>query len=125
MTGDTDQGKAARAAMGKASGTDLAGFDGQLATTRLFAKAPDAVGFTRSADIGATMDRVRAFLFDKHLLGNNATSADAVGIELADGKVLGDKGNVKLRFTDSLHGHGGRRKALSRASPATGLRRCG
>ncbi len=48
------------------------------------------------------MDHVRTFLFDKHLLGNNATSADAVGIELADGKVLGDKGNVKFRFTDSF-----------------------
>ena len=101
MTSDTDQGKAARAAMGKASGTDLAGFDSQLATTRLFAKAPDAVTFTRSADVGTTMDRVRHFLFDKHLLGDAATSADAVGIELADGKVLGDAKNVKFRFTEA------------------------
>jgi len=102
MTAETDAGKAARAAMGKASGTDLAGFDGQLASTRLFAKAPDAVAFTRSADVGTTMDRVRHFLFDKHLLGANAPSADAVGIELADGKVLGDRGNIKLRFTDAF-----------------------
>ncbi len=102
MAGDAEAAKAARTAMGKASGTDLAGFDGQLTTRRLFAKAPDAVSFTRSADIGATMDHVRAFPFEKHLLGNNAASADAVGIELADGKVLGDKGNVKLRFTDAL-----------------------
>lgn len=101
MTSDTDQGKAARAAMGKASGTDLAGFDSQLATTRLFAKAPDAVTFTRSADVGTTMDRVRHFLFDKHLLGDAAKSADAVGIELADGKVLGDAKNVKFRFTEA------------------------
>ena len=100
MTADTEAGRAARAAMGKASGTDLAGFDGQLASTRLFAKAPDAVGFTRSAEVGTTMDRVRHFLFDKHLLGAAAPSADAVGIELADGTVLGDKANVKLRFTD-------------------------
>lgn len=102
MAGDTETAKATRTAMGKASGTDLAGFDGQLTTTRLFAKAPEAVGFTRSADVGNTMDHVRAFLFEKHLLGNNAASADAVGIELADGKVLGDKGNVKLRFTDAF-----------------------
>lgn len=102
MTAETDAGKAARAAMGKASGTDLAGFEGQLASTRLFPKAPDAVAFTRSADVGTTMDRVRHFLFDKHLLGANAPSADAVGIELADGKVLGDRGNIKLRFTDAF-----------------------
>ena len=102
MTADSEQGKAARAAMGKASGTDLAGFDGQLKTTRLFAQAPDAVSFTKSADVGATMDHVRNFLFEKHLLGNNAASADAVGIELADGKVLGDPKNVKFRFTDAF-----------------------
>lgn len=102
MTAETDAGKAARAAMGKASGTDLAGFEGQLASTRLFPKAPDAVAFTRSADVGTTMDHVRHFLFDKHLLGANAPSADAVGIELADGKVLGDRGNIKLRFTDAF-----------------------
>ena len=87
--------------MGKASGTDLAGFESQLASTRLFAKAPDAVAFTRSADVGTTMNRVRTFLFDKHLLGSNAASPDAVGIELADGSVLGDKANVKFRFTDA------------------------
>ena len=101
MTSDTEAGKAARAAMGKASGTDLAGFDSQLASTRLFAKAADALAFTRSADVGITMDRVRHFLFDKHLLGTNAASPDAVGIALADGKVLGDPKNVKLRFDDT------------------------
>lgn len=101
MIGEGAEAKAARTAMGKASGTDLAGFDSQLSTTRLFATAPDALAFTRSAEVGTTMDHVRSFLFDKKLLGSNATSADAVGIELADGKVLGDKGNVKLRFTDT------------------------
>ena len=108
MAGDDAAAKAARTAMGKASGTDLAGFDSQLATTRLFAKAPDALAFTRSAEIGTTMDHVRTFLFDKKLLGTNATSADAVGIELADGTVLGDKANIKLRFTDrymAMAGH--------------------
>ncbi len=100
MSGDGEAAKAARTAMAKASGTDLAGFDAQLSTTQLFVQPLDAVGFTRSAGIGTIMDRVRTFLFDKHLLGNNATSADAVGIELAGGKVLGDASNVKFRFTD-------------------------
>ena len=44
------------------------------------------------------MDHVRTFLFDKGLLGSGAASADVIGIELADGKVLGDSANVKLRF---------------------------
>lgn len=102
MTADNDAGRAARAAMGKASGADLASFESQLASTRLFATAPDALAFTRSPEIGATMDRVRRFLFEKNLLGNGAASADAVGIELADGKLLGDPRNVKLRFTDAF-----------------------
>jgi NitT/TauT family transport system substrate-binding protein len=32
------------------------------------------------------------------LLGSGAPSSDAVGIQVPDGQVLGDPGNVKLRF---------------------------
>jgi NitT/TauT family transport system substrate-binding protein len=102
MTAADADGKAAKEAMAKASGTDLAGFDSQLASTKLFDKAADAEAFTKSAAVGTTMDRVRKFLFDKDLLGKGAKSADAVGIELADKTVLGDKSNVKLRFDPSF-----------------------
>jgi NitT/TauT family transport system substrate-binding protein len=98
MTSAGADGTAAKEAMAKASGTDLAGFESQLASTRLFDKAADAEAFTKSPAVGTTMDRVRKFLFDKALLGKDAKSADAVGIELADKSVLGDKQNVKLRF---------------------------
>ncbi|MEO8244261.1 MAG: putative urea ABC transporter substrate-binding protein [bacterium] len=102
MIADTADGDAARAAMGTASGTDQAGFEDQMAATKLFAAAADAVAFTASPDLGATMDRVRTFLFDKGLLGSGAASADVIGIELADGSVLGDSANVKLRFDESF-----------------------
>lgn len=102
MTAEGAEAKAAKEAMAKASGTDLAGFESQLASTKLFSKAADAEAFTKSAAIGSTMDRVRKFLFDKDLLGKGAKSADAVGIELADKSVLGDKANVKLRFDPSF-----------------------
>ena len=92
------EGTAAKEAMAKASGTDLAGFDKQLAATRLFVTPKEAAAFTESKDVGVTMDRVRRFLFAKDLLGKGAKSADAIGIELADKSVLGDAGNVKLRF---------------------------
>jgi NitT/TauT family transport system substrate-binding protein len=94
--------KAAKEAMAKASGTDLAGFDSQLSTTKLFDKAADAESFARSASVAATMDRVRKFLFEKDLLGKGAKSADVVGIEFADKSVLGDKSNVKLRFDSTF-----------------------
>jgi NitT/TauT family transport system substrate-binding protein len=45
------------------------------------------------------MDLVRTFLFAHGLLGQGAASADVVGIAFPDGKVLGDKANVKFRFT--------------------------
>jgi NitT/TauT family transport system substrate-binding protein len=94
-------GKEAKEAMAKASGTDLAGFDSQLASTKLFDTAPAAVAFTESKTVASTMDRVRKFLFEKALLGKDAKSADAVGIEFADKTVQGDKANVKLRFDAS------------------------
>lgn len=99
MVSDTAEGAAARAAMGAASGTDQAGFESQLAATRLFDKPAEAVAFTTSPDLKATMDLVRGSLFDKGLLGTGAPSADIIGIELPGGVVLGDPANVKLRFS--------------------------
>jgi NitT/TauT family transport system substrate-binding protein len=101
MVADTPEGAAARAAMGAASGTDQAGFEAQLAATKLFPTAAEAVAFTTSPDLKVTMDKVRTFLFDKGLLGSGAPSADVIGIELPGGEVLGDAANIKLRFTDS------------------------
>lgn len=101
MVADTPEGAAARAAMGAASGTDQAGFEAQLAATKLFPTAAEAVAFTTSPDLKVTMDKVRTFLFDKGLLGSGAPSADVIGIELPGGEVLGDAANVKLRFTDT------------------------
>ena len=101
LRADTAEGKAAREAMGAASGTDLAGFEAQLAATKLFDKPADAVAFTASPSLPKTMDLVRGFLFEKGLLGNGAPSADVIGIEMPDGKVLGDAANVKLRFTET------------------------
>lgn len=101
MTADTPEGAAARAAMGAASGTDQAGFESQLAATKLFPTPAEAVAFTDSPDLKATMDKVRTFLFDKSLLGSGAPSADVIGIELPSGEVLGDANNIKLRFSDA------------------------
>ena len=101
MTADTAEGAAARAAMGAASGTDQAGFEAQLAATKLFPTAAEAVAFTTSPDLKVTMDKVRTFLFDKGLLGNGAPSADVIGIELPSGEVLGDATSVKLRFSNT------------------------
>ena len=90
--------KAARTAMGEASGTDLAGYEEQLATTQLFHAPADAVKFATGTQLRATMDSVRKFAFEHGLLGENASSVDFVGISFADGSTLGNPSNVKLRF---------------------------
>jgi len=98
MSDKGDKGKAAREAMAKLSGTDLAGYDAQLKTTRMFYTAKDAVGFAASGDLSKTMDLVRTFSFEHNLLGEGVKSKDAVGIAFPSGQVLGNKANVKLRF---------------------------
>jgi NitT/TauT family transport system substrate-binding protein len=84
--------------MAKASGTDLAGFKGQLATTFLYATPATAVAATMSPDLVKKNDLVRKFSFDHGLLGEGAKTVDAVGIEFPGGATLGDKKNIKMRF---------------------------
>ena len=70
-----------------------------MAATKPFADPAEAVAFTASPALPQAMNLVRAFLFDKGLLFPGAPSADAVGIEMPDGAILGDAGNVKFRFS--------------------------
>lgn len=93
---------AAKEAMAKASGTDVKGFDEQLATTKLFTTPADAVAFTSSEDLKKTTASVSAFLFDKALLGKDAKSAEFIGVEFPDKSVFGDKGNIKFRYDASF-----------------------
>ncbi len=89
---------AAKEAMAKASGTDVKGFDEQLATTKMFAAAKDAVAFATGPDVKTTTERVSKFLFEKALLGKDAKSPEAIGVAFPDGSIFGDKDNVKLRY---------------------------
>ncbi len=93
-----EKGKAAREAMAKLSGTDLAGFDAQLKTTRMFYTPKEAIEFLQGKDLAKISDLVRTFSFEHALLGENVKSKDAIGIAMPGGDVLGSKQNVKLRF---------------------------
>ncbi|ANK83520.1 MAG: lipid kinase [Rhizobiales bacterium NRL2] len=98
MAADTEAGKAARTAMAEASGTDLAGYDAQLATTKMFYDPADAVAFTEDPKLLQTMDFVRNFLFDHGILGEGARSVDDIGMAFPGGATLGDTSNIKFRF---------------------------
>jgi NitT/TauT family transport system substrate-binding protein len=99
ITGKDAEAAKAIEFMANASGATVAEFKAQLATTAMFYTPAEAVAFVASQKPKETMEHVRQFSFDKGLYGDMASSPDFVGIAFDDAKVLGDKGNVKLRFT--------------------------
>ncbi len=100
MSAQSPEGKAAREFMGKASGTDLAGFEAQLASTKMFYTPADAVAFSTSEKLKTTMQYVAKFSFDHGLLGEGAADETFIGIETPAG-VFGSTSNIKLRFDPS------------------------
>ncbi len=98
MAAEDEAGGRVRAAMADAAGTDLAGYEAQLATTRMFYEPADAVEFATSAQLVQTMDSVRQFAFAHGLLGESAPNPDFVGMSFSDDSVLGSGSNVRLRF---------------------------
>lgn len=104
MSADNEKARSARTAMAKNSGTDLAGYDAQLELTEIFYTPEAAFKFATDKTLYTTMDKVRQFSFEKGLLGEQTTTPDAVGMEFADGSVLGDSKNIKLRFDSSYVG---------------------
>lgn len=97
MSSDTPQGKEARSKMAATSGTDLKGFEAQLAATKMFYTAKDAHAFALSKELPATMTKVAQFSFKHGLLGEGAKSAEAIGMQFA-GSQTGNAKNIKLRF---------------------------
>ncbi len=101
MSAEDESGRRAKTQMAKASGTDLAGYEAQLAATQMFYKPAPAVAFVRSSALRDTMTRVATFSFQHGLLGEGAPGPDYIGIELPDGSILGSASNVNLRFDDT------------------------
>jgi NitT/TauT family transport system substrate-binding protein len=97
MNGNDQAAIDARTAMAEASETDLAGYDSQLASTKMFYTPQSALALTNSKELIATMQHVAQFSFDHGLLGDGAPDASAIGIETPAG-VFGNPDYIKLRF---------------------------
>lgn len=97
MSASDKAASAAKTAMAVASGTDLAGFEAQLASTKMFYTPGAALELINSDELLKTMQKVAEFSFDHGLLGDGAPDAKYIGVEGPKG-VYGDKKNVKLRF---------------------------
>ncbi|MFC4991718.1 putative urea ABC transporter substrate-binding protein [Rubritalea tangerina] len=81
------------------AGGSLEDYQQQLATTEMFYNKADAAKFFKSNEVKTTMEFVRTFAYDKGLFGKDAPNKDFIGIEFPDGSIIGDKENVKLRFS--------------------------
>ncbi|WP_108126565.1 putative urea ABC transporter substrate-binding protein [Saccharospirillum mangrovi] len=101
MQGDSAAAIEARTAMAVASGTDLAGYDAQLASTEMFYSPEQALELANSDTLVSTMSNVAEFSFDHGLLGMGAPDAGFIGIEMPAG-TFGDAGNVQFRFDPSF-----------------------
>ncbi|MGA4322073.1 putative urea ABC transporter substrate-binding protein [Ectopseudomonas hydrolytica] len=101
MQSGTPQATEALTEMAKASGTDLAGFQAQLATTKLFYTPKETLDFVTSPALPETMTKVANFSFEHGILGEGARSADAIGMTFAGDVTTGDSTNIKLRFDPS------------------------
>jgi NitT/TauT family transport system substrate-binding protein len=87
----------AKTTMAAASGTDLAGYEAQLASTNMFYTPQAALKLVNSNALLSTMQKVAEFSFDHGLLGDGAPDAEFIGVVGPTG-VYGSKENIKLRF---------------------------
>ncbi|VXB74490.1 putative urea ABC transporter substrate-binding protein [Pseudomonas sp. 8O] len=101
MQSGTPEATEALTEMAKASGTDLPGYQAQLATTKLFYTPKQTLDFVTSPALPETMTKVANFSFEHGILGEGARSADAIGMTFAGGVTTGDSANIKLRFDPS------------------------
>lgn len=101
MQSGTPEATEALTEMAKASGTDLAGYQAQLATTKLFYTPKQTLDFVTTPALPETMTKVANFSFEHGILGEGARSADAIGMTFAGGVTTGDSANIKLRFDPS------------------------
>jgi NitT/TauT family transport system substrate-binding protein len=97
MNGTDKVAIAAKESMAIASGTDLAGYEAQLASTEMFYSPAEALALTNSKELVKTMESVAKFSFKHGLLGNGAPDAGFIGIEMPAG-TFGNQDNIKLRF---------------------------
>jgi len=101
MSGDDEAAKAAKTSMAQASGTDLSGYEAQLASTEMFYTPAAALSLTNSPTLISTMQHVAEFSFEHGLLGEGAPDAGFIGIETPAG-VYGNDSNIQLRFNPAF-----------------------
>lgn len=83
--------------MADAAGTDVDNFEDQLSTVVLYDR-DEAIELMESQSFRDILGEMTQFAFDKGLMGDGAPGPDFIGMEFQDGSILGNEGNVRLRF---------------------------
>ena len=99
MSSDTPEGEAAREEMAVASGTDLAGYDFQLASTEMFYDGTGGVALASSEELKATMEIVHDWLLK--VTPEDLLPVEPVGVAYPDGSTTGAADNVVLTYDPS------------------------
>ena len=103
MSKDDDAGKKARTAMAEASGTDLAGYDAQLATTAMFYDPAKAVAFNNEAKLIETMQVRRPVpLRSRHSRRRRQGARISLASNFPAARRSAIPKNIKLRFDPSF-----------------------
>ncbi len=98
MSGADEQAQQARTEMGEAAGTDLIGYEAQMAATRMFYQPRDAANFAESPELVKTMQQVADFAASHGQPDQKPRNSKAIGIQMPL-SAYGDPQNIKLRFT--------------------------
>lgn len=83
--------------MADAAGASVDNFRQQLSTVILYNRS-EAAALVESKEFRTSLSEMTQFAFEKGLMGDGAPGPDYIGMEFQDGGVLGNSGNVKLRF---------------------------
>ncbi len=83
--------------MADAAGASVDNFRQQLTTVVLYDRS-EAIELVESQKFRDVLGEMTTFAFEKGLMGDSAPGPDFIGMEFQDGSLLGNSGNVRLRF---------------------------
>jgi len=106
------------AALAEQAGSSVADFEAQLETTHMFYTPAAAAAFVNDSALEATMNSVVRFSFNAGVY-DGVDSPDELGVSFPGGNVMGDSGNIMLKFDVSVTEILAREQAVNVPTPCT------
>jgi len=106
------------AALAEQAGSSVEDFEAQLETTHMFYTPADAAAFVNNSALMDTMWNVVTFSFDAGIY-DGVDDAGELGVSFPGGEVMGDAGNIMLKFDTSITEILAREQAVNVPTPCT------